>query len=183
MVYTRVSNANKHPGHILLAAQQPRRNAGQMAEVRRIQAETMQVVAQEKAARLRRVARLEMDLAAEDVEAAAFGATPSQAQPNSHSLGRATIIDTPAADGEEGSHANVARKGCTSKAPTPKTPTAASKTPTKSTSTNKPPQRKAKHVDVDTYCKDLANTENEPVVSAGGKRKSSNTSESANTKA
>ncbi|KAH9919579.1 hypothetical protein B0H21DRAFT_827380 [Amylocystis lapponica] len=174
MVYTRVSNTNKHPGHILLAAQQPRRNAGQMAEV----------VAQEKAARLRRVARLEMDLAAEDVEAAAFGATPSQAQPNSHSLGRATIIDTPAADGEEGSHTNVARKGRTSKAPTPKTPTAASKTPTKSTtSTKKPPQRKAKRVDVDTYRKDLANTENEPVVSAGGKCKSSNTSESANTKA
>ncbi|KAH9946457.1 hypothetical protein B0H21DRAFT_822760 [Amylocystis lapponica] len=143
MVYTRKSNVDKHPGDIVKGV--PRCSAGEMAEVRRLEAEGKEHAAQQQAEKLKQVAVLENRQAQEDKRAETFGTIPAHAQ-----NGRAAITDLSL-----------------------KTPTKAAPLATTPKTSTRARQPKSTWADIDTYCKDLENdTENQPVTPAAGKHKS-----------
>lgn len=198
MVYMHLLNASKHPGHIVLTTQQPRRSAAEMAEACRLEAELKQAAMNKKEAHLCDIATLENVMALQDEQARSkhscsplaygppnpyspahlgFGIAPTQAKDTF--LGRANIVDTSkltngAAEGK--TQTKLAHKGALN-APMPKVPTAKVPSAKSSPSTidKKSVQPKAMHAAINAYCKDVeANAENKPVTSVikSGKRKS-----------
>ncbi|KAH9946553.1 hypothetical protein B0H21DRAFT_709048 [Amylocystis lapponica] len=152
MVYTHQSNTNKHPGHILKGA--PCRSAEDMAEVRRIEAKAKELAAQQQVRKLQVVAALEYRLAQENNQATTFGtALPRM------------VVTRPA---------RVGAKQPFRRLPRQKTPAKAAPQTTTPKSSTKARQTKSSCADINTYCKELedADTENQPVTPAAGKRKS-----------
>ncbi|OSX57852.1 hypothetical protein POSPLADRAFT_1155335 [Postia placenta MAD-698-R-SB12] len=170
MVYTRQSNVNKHPGNILKGT--PHRPPDIIAEERHLAAQAKQLIADQQAASLQRLAELENHLEEEHSQAATFGSSPSHVE-HAGGGGRANILDS-AVEHPSNDRGGVGKpkQVHASNAPTPKMP---AKAAPQSTTSKMAKKSRTTRADIDAHRNSLLNADlnDKPIVLVSGKRKSS----------